>query len=47
MHRFLKNLLVVAVFAGLFLVQGSEGAAALSKSIPDNDTTASTLALSD
>lgn len=43
MCRILKKFLIVALIAALFLVQGSEGAAALSKGIPDNDTTASTL----
>lgn len=41
MCRILKKCLFVVVVT-LFLVHGSEGAAALSKSIPDNDTTAST-----
>ncbi|WPT15435.1 High-affinity nitrate transporter-activating protein 2.1 [Picochlorum sp. SENEW3] len=40
MCRILNKFLIVALIAALFLVQGSEGAAALSKGIPDNDTTA-------
>ena len=43
MSRILKKLLLVVLVTALFLVHESEGAAALSKSISDNDTTASTL----
>ncbi len=45
MYRIVKKFLVVALIAAACLVHDSEGAAALSKGIPDNDTTTSTLIL--
>jgi hypothetical protein len=45
MTPFLKKLVVLASVAVLFLVPCSEAAAALSNSIPDNDTTASACCL--